>query len=215
MKSEHWLKQLLDHMGERPAGFARSIGLKRETTICNVLSGKYNLSPNLARMIKEAYPEVRMSWLMTGEGHMFEDIANKEDLAELGIYTTYLVPQNAMGGKLPDIDSEGATANICETFISPISNVDLAITVQGESMAPEYPNGSIVLLKRINHNSFIEWGKTYVLDTCNGTIVKNVHKSNDDDKITCRSINPKYDDFDVPKEDIRQMFKVLMCLSSK
>lgn len=215
MEEKHWLSKLLDQLGESPTSFARSIGLKRETTICNVLNGKYNLSAKLANIIKEAYPEVRMAWLMNGTGAMFEDIANKEDLAELGIYTTYLIPRTAMAGGLENFPADSTTLENCERIISPIKDVDYAITVNGDSMSPEYPNGSIILIKQINHHSFIEWGKTYVLNTCNGVVIKNVRKSPHDDRITCHSINPNYDDFDIYYEDIYTMYKVLMCLTTK
>lgn len=215
MNDKHWLSELLEHIGENPTGFARSIGLKRETRIMNVLKGRNNITADLCKQIKQAYPEVRMQWLMTGEGRMFEDIANKEDLNELGIHTTYLLPQSAMGGSLTNFPVDGVALPNCEAIISPIKDVDFAITVYGESMSPEYPNGSRILIKRINHRSFIEWGKTYVLDTCNGVIVKNVRKCQDESKITCQPINPNFDSFDVPFDDIYAMYKVLMCLSAK
>lgn len=215
MKYVHWLSQLLEHLAESPTSFARSIGLKRETRILNVLNGRNNISTDLCKIIKNAYPEVKTSWLMTGEGDMFEDIGNKEELKELGIYTTYLLPQSALGGSLDGFSANGTTLQNCEAVISPIENVDFAITVYGESMTPEYPNGSRILIKRINHHSFIEWGKTYVLDTCNGVVIKNVRKSIHDDRITCHSINPDYDDFDIFYDDIYTMYKVLMCLSTK
>lgn len=215
MKYEHWLSELLDHLAETPTSFARSIGLKRETRILNVLNGRNNISADLCKIIKNAYPEVRTSWLMTGEGDMFEDVANKEDLEELGIYTTYLIPRTAMAGGLDNFPADSTTLENCERIISPIKGVDYAITVNGDSMSPEYPNGSIILIKQINHHSFIEWGKTYVLNTCNGVVIKNVRKSIHDDRITCHSINPDYDDFDIFYDDIYSMYKVLMCLSTK
>jgi hypothetical protein len=46
-------------------------------------------------------------------------------------------------------------------------------------------------------------------------VIKNVRKSIHDDRITCHSINPDYDDFDIFYDDIYTMYKVLMCLSTK
>lgn len=65
----------------------------------------------------------------------------------------------------------------CERVISPIKGADFAITVAGDSMAPEYPEGAKILIKKINEEAFIEWGKVYVLDTCNGTVVKKLMPS--------------------------------------
>lgn len=55
---------------------------------------------------------------------------------------------SAMGGSLTGFASPSVFLNDCETIISPIENVDFAITVYGDSMSPEYPSGSRILIKR-------------------------------------------------------------------
>ena len=105
----------------------------------------------------------------------------------------------------------------CERIISPIKDIDFAISVYGDSMAPEYPSGSKVLIKKINPEIFIEWGKTFVLDTSNGVIIKEIHYCEREGYITCHSINndPKYKDFDIPLSEIYGMYRVLMVLTAK
>lgn len=125
-----------------------------------------------------------------------------------------LMPFAAQGGRLTDF-SESVSEWQCEKVISPIKGVDFAISVSGDSMSPEYPSGSIVLIKRINEVAFIEWGKVYVLDTCNGTIIKKLMPSSDEGKVTCVSINPEYPPFDVSLEHIRGVYRVLMCMALK
>lgn len=44
--------------------------------------------------------------------------------------------------------SDGVMLQDCELIVSRIKNVDYAITVYRESMAPEYPSGSRVLIKK-------------------------------------------------------------------
>ncbi len=46
------------------------------------------------------------------------------------------------------------------------------MSVSGRGMAPEYPSGSQILIKRIDEKAFIDWGRVYVLDTCNSTVIK-------------------------------------------
>ena len=132
-------------------------------------------------------------------------------------YITYLLPQSAMGGNLIGIPVDGVLLDNCERVISPIENVDFAITIYGESMYPEYPSGSRVLVKKINPNSYIAWGNVYVLDTSNGVILKEVQPSDKEGYIQCVSFNPngKYKPFDVPKADIYGMYRVLACVSAK
>lgn len=178
--------------------------------------------------IKTIYPELNTAWLLTGVGEMLEDNLNekkesKKNPSEKNIdnkksgYITYLLPMSAMGGSLTGFAEPGVTLQNCEAVISPIENVDFAITVYGESMAPEYPSGSRILIKKINPDIFIDWGKVYVLDTPNGVIVKEIHKSKDERYISCHSINPdpKFSPFEVPKSEIFGVYRVLMCLSAK
>ncbi len=99
-----------------------------------------------------------------------------------------------------------------------IEDVDFAITVYGDSMAPEYPSGSRILIKKINPNIFIDWGKTYVLDTANGVIVKELHEcKGKEGYVKCHSVNPdpKFSDFEVPLSEVYGVYRVLMCMSAK
>lgn len=137
---------------------------------------------------------------------------------DMGGYTTYLLPMSAMGGTLTGFAAPGAMLQNCEAIISPIEDVDFAITVYGDSMAPEYPSGSRILIKKINPNIFIDWGKTYVLDTANGVIVKELHEcKGKEGYVKCHSVNPdpKFSDFDVPLSEVYGVYRVLMCMSAK
>lgn len=180
--------------------------------------------------ISNFFCDLNKNWLLTGEGEMLigeyptgNDITiHKRDTGKKvnvkSEYITYLLPMSAMGGSLTGFASPSVFLKDCETIISPIENVDFAITVYGDSMSPEYPSGSRILIKKINPNIFIDWGKTYVLDTPNGVIVKEVHECREKKGyIKCHSINPdpKFSDFDVPLSEVYGMYRVLMCLSAK
>jgi phage repressor protein C with HTH and peptisase S24 domain len=100
-------------------------------------------------------------------------------------------------------------------MISPINGTDFAIPVTGDSMSPEYPSGSKVLVAKINDKAFIDWGRTYVLDTCNGTVIKKVYPSENDGYIKCVSVNPNFPTFEINVNDIYGWYRVLMSLSLK
>lgn len=129
--------------------------------------------------------------------------------------TIPLVPLSAMAGKLTGFSLDGITETDCEKIISPIKGVDFAVPVSGESMSPIYPNGSRVLVQEIDPNSFIEWGKVYVLNTCNGIIIKQLRKSEKEGYVSCYSYNDNniYAPFDIATSDVYGWYKVLMCLS--
>jgi phage repressor protein C with HTH and peptisase S24 domain len=123
---------------------------------------------------------------------------------------------SAQGGSLNDfiVSVKGSD---CEKIVSPIKGADWAITVSGDSMAPEFPAGSLVLIKKINEKAFIDWGKVYVLDTCNGTVIKILEPSKKDGYIKCSSINPepRYAPFEVSFDDIYGIYRVMLCMAVK
>lgn len=130
------------------------------------------------------------------------------------VQTVPLVPISAQGGSFNDFVISIRESD-CERIISPIKGADWAMSVAGDSMAPEYPSGSQVLIKKINERAFIDWGKVYVLDTCNGSIIKKLFPSDEPDKVVCKSINPEYPPFEVSMQDVYGVYRVLMCMSLK
>ena len=180
--------------------------------IYDIVNGKTrNISHEIASKIVSLYPEINMSWLLTGEGEMIAS----EDANAVSGYTTYLLPQSAMGGPLTGFSADGVTIPGCEKIVSPIKDVDFAITIYGDSMAPEYPSGCRVLVKKIDPKSYIAWGNVFVLDTSNGVIIKEVQPSDRENCIKCVSFNPsgKYKPFDVPLSDIFGMYRVLCSIT--
>ena len=170
--------------------------------------------------VLKAFPELNREWLLYGEGDMLNkggDPNAKSVGGDMSDYETWLLPQTAHGGSLTEMPADGVLMQNCERIISPIKGVDFAITVYGDSMAPEYPSGSRVLIKRVNPEVFLDWGKAYVLDTSNGVIIKEVLRSPRDGFVTCHSINPdpKYADFDVPLSEVYGIYRVLMCMAAK
>lgn len=158
---------------------------------------------------------------MTGVGPMTRGgsvdtpaAANKVETPD--VFTAPLLPLAAQGGTLNDFVVSIKVAE-CERVVTPIRDVDFVMTVTGDSMAPDYPNGAQVLIKKVDEKAFIEWGRVYVLDTCNGSVIKEVRKGDDGDSVQCYSLNPdpKYQPFAVRFADIYGMYRVLMCMSLK
>lgn len=169
--------------------------------------------------------DVNISWLLTGEGEMIKDGAISHSQSEesdlfSGVpkkFISHLVPIAAMGGSLIGFEEGGVSRERCERIVSPIADIDWVVPVCGDSMEPEYPNGSHVYVREVNHFDFIAWGHVYVLDTTNGIIIKVVEKSDEANCVRCVSLNPsgRYTPFDVPLRTIRRMYKVVLCASLK
>ena len=205
------LREYFENQGVKQAEVARRIGVKPQY-ITKVFSNEREIGKSQIEKWVTQFGFNKV-WLLTGEGEM---LINNETLPEQthAAYRIPLLPISAQGGAFNDF-VVSVQESECERVISPIKNADFAISIQGDSMAPEYPSGSQVLIKRINERAFIEWGKTYVLDTCNGSVVKNLYPSDDPNKVICKSINPDFPPFEVSLSDVYGVYKVLMCMALK
>lgn len=124
-----------------------------------------------------------------------------------------VIPYEARGGTIGDF-VQGVQEYDCEKIISPIRGADYAMEVTGDSMSPEYPSGSRVLIKKVSE-TFIAWNEVYVLDTPDGAVIKRVRKTDDPTVVECVSVNPAYQPYTIPREFIRGWYKVLMVMSLK
>ena len=128
--------------------------------------------------------------------------------------TLPVIPTEAMAGTLGEF-ADSVHAYDCERMVSPIKGADYAIKVCGDSMTPEIPNGSQILIKKIFEDEFVEWGKVFCLDTRNGAVIKRVYPTENPEVVECRSINPDYPPFKVNVRSINGWYRVLMVLSMK
>lgn len=217
------LEQFIKAMNLSTRSFERSIN----ASVGFVRNIRQSISPDKQSDILKVYPNLNMTWLLLGEGCMLRDdsvVKNTSyNLPELPKETTKknpqskivpLIPISAHGGSLNDF-SISVMNYECEKVVSPMIDVDFAISISGDSMSPEYPSGCQVLIKKINESAFIEWGKVYVLDTCNGTIIKKLMPSESPDKVLCVSINPAYPQFEVAFKYIQGIYRVMMVMAVK
>lgn len=195
--------------------FAAAINTK-QSNVSYAMNGKDEyLTDGFVRKVTERFPFFSYDWLVDGVGEMLIDGEQRNGKVPV-------IPISEAAGAISDFEGrKGRTAY--ETVISPINNIDYALTVTGDSMSPEYPSGSRVLIKKIDETLFIDWGRTYVLDTKNGVVMKNVFPSIDENGrqmnecIICRSINPDYPDFRMNLNDgtIFGIYRVLLSFSLK
>lgn len=125
-----------------------------------------------------------------------------------------IIPTEAMAGTLGEFE-DSVHAYECERMISPIKGADYAIKVCGDSMSPEIPNGSQILVKKIWEEEFIEWGKIFCLDTRNGAVIKRIYPTDNPDVVECRSVNPEYPPFRVNVRSVFGWYRVLMVMCMK
>ena len=112
------------------------------------------------------------------------------------------IPYTAAGGVLTEV-LDGISESSCERRpkINVLPDYDFTITVKGDSMEPKYEGGDDIACKRIYNTSFIQWGKTHVLNTSQGIVVKRIY--DDGDRIKCVSYNTEaYPAFSIDKREI-------------
>jgi phage repressor protein C with HTH and peptisase S24 domain len=216
MKGSEKINRLLEHFSLNPSDLAKKLGLKYAQNIYDIQNDKIDISKSMANKITAAFPDVNKNWLLTGEGEMLKSKTGENSDNPADMNYVPLLPIAAQGGSLNDFIVSVKDSD-CERIISPIKGADFAITVAGDSMAPEYPSGAQILIKRINEKAFIDWGKVYVLDTCNGSVIKILTPSEKEGYVKCTSINPdpKYATFDVSFNDINGVYRVMLCMSIK
>lgn len=205
------LRQYFENQGIKQVDIASAIGVN-PSYITKIYKGEREIGKEQVDKWVTHYGLSKV-WLLTGEGEMLQSGADSTETTDVANKIP-LLPVSAQGGSLNDFVVSVKESD-CERIISPIKDAEYAMSVSGDSMSPEYPSGSQILIKRINEKAFIDWGRTYVLDTCNGTVIKRLFPTESKDRVICKSINPEYPPFEVCLADVYGVYRVLMCMSLK
>ena len=137
-------------------------------------------------------------------------VANELDQRINTNETVPIFPFSVRGGASLNDISEGMTDAECEHIVTPIRGAELAMEVVGDSMAPAFPAGARVLLKKVPDDSFISWGEVFVLDTVNGQVLKRILPTDDESVWELRSDNPAYPPFRIRTAQVRSVWRVLL-----
>ncbi len=211
------LKEYITYKGLKVAEYERIVGLSNGT----VSSMTDNTRKSTYNRLSIASPDLNIEWLKTGKGEMIRSKPypvndfpprSASDIIEeyKGKEDDYipLLPIEAMAGTLQGF-SEGVALESCRKIKSPVKGADWAIQISGDSMEPDYRNGSYLYIRKMR-GSFIPWGHTLVVDTYDGVVVKNIFPvENSKEYIEARSINPKYPPFQIETSSILGFYRVL------
>lgn len=130
----------------------------------------------------------------------------KKNINESVDETRPRIPQTVAAGSLSGF-SDGVILPDCEQVpvIKAFPPYDYTMIVKGDSMEPKFEGGDEIAIRRVY--DYIEWGKTYVLDTRDGAVLKRLY--DEGDNYRCVSFNSDYPDFLVNKNDVFGVFKVV------
>lgn len=199
------IKQLREEKKLSQDDFAQQIGVKR-TTVGMIETGKQMPTIETLTNIVNIFG-VDFNYLLDDKkGNLKGNpkgnlTTEKEDI--LAVQSDQegipLIPIEAMAGFGTAESVQVFENQLTERYVIPefTGKVDFFIRVYGTSMYPKYNSGDIVACKRIESLSFVQWNKTYVLDTTQGALVKRLIKSSVSGNIVCRSDNKDYPDFEL------------------
>lgn len=158
------------------------------------------IGADVMNRISIQFPDLNTSWLLTGEGEMIK--SSCDGVSQNSSNTRPRIPYDAAAGTLTET-VDGVAEYQCEQvpIIGVFPRYDFTIRIVGRSMEPEYFAGDEVACLRVNEKRFLQWGRVHVLDTTQGVVIKRIYDNGD--CIVCKSFNPEFPDFSIPKEDIR------------
>ena len=185
-------------------------------------------SIEILEKIFSVYPELNREWVMSGKGDMLRSsVAEPSSSGDgSGRETTERQPRDiptakpVVSGGIPLIpidavagfngwDESGVSELDCARYDVPdfaAVHADFLIRVSGSSMYPKYSSGDILACRKIVEVTFIQWGKIYVIDSQQGAMVKRLFPiEGDDEHVLCKSDNPNYLPFELPKDEIRSL----------
>lgn len=220
MSSTSRMLDFIDFIGVKKNSFYKETGLSN-----GYLDKVKELGADKIASIISVYPQINLSWLITGQGNMTRDLNNNENtvsepLAIYGLRTDNTIDQQ----KIPLFNIEAA-AGIVKLFndhnsskpidylhIPGIPKCDGAVYVTGDSMYPLLKSGDIAMYKEIKDLStaIFFWGEMYLIAVDNDgdefVVVKYVQKSDlGPDYIKLVSYNQHHAPVDIHKSKIKAL----------
>ncbi len=209
----------LKHKGIGQTKFESIAGLSRGY-INNI---KGSIGTTILNKISNAFPDLNIEWLLTGEGEMLmsTNATHISDSSKIEKTNTIkdkienykllpLMNQDVVGGiKNEVVDTMGYI-----TGYMPFVNAqegDIAVPVTNDSMYPTYSPGSIVQIRKIERwREFIESGQVYIIELKDGRrLIKEVKKAEDKEHLILVSHNHRYGEDEIDKDLIRSVWLVI------
>ena len=220
MTKKERLEAIIAHYGDgKPSQFAKSLGVAPSTISSWLSRDTFDYELLFAKC-----ENINSAWLLTGEGDMLlsssgNNQGSTKDEPRTNQPTTCLtqagiplIPVDAVAG-FNGIDSPTIQIHDCQRYLVPEFqqlNAEFMIRVSGSSMYPKYSSGDILACRKLTSYHFIQWGKIYVIDSEQGAMVKRLFPCDEDaDYVICKSDNPNYPPFELPKTEIRSLSIVL------
>lgn len=207
------IKYLIRELRLTQGEFAEKIGCD-QSNLSKHLNGKLPISEALINKII-INMGVSKSWLKDGSDVPFPKYSS-------GSVPRLMIDENEMksmkGTPVYDIDVTAGSLSRSMMFADEqivgavnmpnISQDCRIVRVSGDSMSPVISNGDFIAVRELTNMSQIFWGHIYVVVLDDYRMVKYLRKHTDPKKVILRSENPRYDDMEIYRSEIKELLVV-------
>lgn len=221
------IKRIIETEGLSQRAFAEKVGVNT-TNLNQVMLGNRSVPVSLPPKISAAFPEIRLDWILYGEGEMYakdQHLADKTALREhmALLPTKPRLPKFMSGGHVDDY-YKGKNRVLCteRPIIYNLADYDFSLILKNNRMSPKYERGDELFFKEtdiIKEDLDPEWGEEFLLDTESGLKFKRIYPAVDKhgvECIRCVSYNrEEYPDFLVQRNKIYGIYRCVGSLRIK
>ncbi len=197
--------EIIEEKGLSKRKFYNSIGVSS-----GFLNKSKNIGSDKVTRILENYPDISVEWLLFGRGEMHRKIEDKVSfigkIPVTNIHNIVQEPPRAYGGQIKssskfqvlDILSLGKNFEDCSN----------AVQIWGDSLAPMFYSGDIVILRYVRNIAYLQWGYAHLIVTKDQNFFKIIqHHPTNDDAIMLGTGDTQHAAFEIPKKDILHVFE--------
>lgn len=227
------IERLIETEGLSKRAFAQKIGYSY-SNLNKILKGERKVPNGLPTKIVEAYKDIRLDWLLFGEGEMYvrdQHLTDKTAIREhmYKLPTKPRLPKFMSEGRVVDY-YKGKSRLLCteRPIIYNLVDYDFSLILKSNRMSPKYERGDELFFKETNiiidgeNPEWCmepEWGEEFLLDTDTGLRFKRIYPATDkngEECIRCVSYNrDEYPDFLVPRKSIHAIYRFVGALRIK
>lgn len=199
---------------------------------------KLNITPAKQKQIQSAFPDLNMSWLLTGEGEMLRHapshnitgnnnivgnsntgnntiIADTQAQKSTDSHYKPIVPKYLTSQPNTDVykilNTDGHTMQLDSmTAISPYNNFDFYYMVRQDAMKPLYKEGDVLALAHTERGSDIVQGASMIIDTNDfGFLLRRIYDRGD--YYECRIINENssFETQNIAKTRVIRLYRIV------
>lgn len=182
--------------------FAHHIGIKRGENLYQIKRGHNGISRKLAETIVNAFPQINLIWLMSGEGEMLQE---EDDGVELTAFYDMDAENN-----IRYIKQNDPTSHI---MLPSRFSADFAMMHFGREMPFSIPSNTMVIFRDVAVGSVIS-GREYLVVTDNRSHLRRVIFDNDQGRnggkiVLISDDRDLFADVEIETADITALFQVV------